>query len=190
MLTKAASYQLVWDMVGAQAVDAGQQWILSAMSRHGPALLTMLWRILGNEQDVCDTYQDTFLQLAHCRQGQKPEKVKAYLFRTAGNTAISILRRKLVHDKACREIAQKADQPQHIDYAGDMDVKYLKQLLRYHITQLPDYLRAVVVLHDLAELPYLQVAKMLEITPASARVHRRRAVKLLAAYMTGRKVRD
>jgi DNA-directed RNA polymerase specialized sigma24 family protein len=25
----------------------------------------MLWRILGNEQDVCDAYQDTFLQLAH-----------------------------------------------------------------------------------------------------------------------------
>jgi DNA-directed RNA polymerase specialized sigma24 family protein len=25
----------------------------------------MLWRILGNEQDVCDAYQDTFLKLAH-----------------------------------------------------------------------------------------------------------------------------
>ena len=39
--------------------------------------MKMLWRILGNEQDVCDAYQNTFLQLAHYENGQKPEHLRS-----------------------------------------------------------------------------------------------------------------
>jgi len=183
-MAETAQYRLMWGLAVSSSDEVSQQWVLSAMSKHGSSLVTLLWRILGNEQDVCDAYQDTFLQLTNCRQGQKPQNVKAYLFRTASNTAISMLRRRLTHEKACKQIAGKTDDAHHIDYAGDMDAKDLQQRLRYHVTRLPSYLRAVVVLRDLAELPYRQVADILGITPGSARVFRRRAIKLLAAYMT------
>lgn len=48
--------------------------------------------VLGNEQDVADAYQSTFLQLAHVAHGRRPRNLKAYLFRTAANIAVSILR--------------------------------------------------------------------------------------------------
>ena len=44
-------------------------------------------------------------------------------------------------------------------------------------------LRDVVALRDLAELPYRQVGAMLGISPATARVYRCKAVRLLAAWM-------
>ena len=65
MFGKAVGYELIWDFAVSETVDKSQQWILSTMQQHGPELVTMLWRILGNEQDVCDAYQSTFLQLAH-----------------------------------------------------------------------------------------------------------------------------
>ncbi|MHC4284826.1 MAG: RNA polymerase sigma factor [Planctomycetota bacterium] len=88
MFGKAVNYELTWDFTFSGAVDESQQWILSAMQRHGQGLITILWRILGNEQDVCDAYQNTFLQLAHYKGRQKPEHIKAYIFRVASNTAV------------------------------------------------------------------------------------------------------
>ncbi len=69
------------------------------MQSWGPELVTMLWRILGNEQDVCDAYQNTFLKLAHFEGGRKPEHIKAYVFRSAANVAISMLRRRIAERK-------------------------------------------------------------------------------------------
>jgi DNA-directed RNA polymerase specialized sigma24 family protein len=59
----------------------------------------------------------------------------------------------------------------------------LREQIRSGIAKLPDYLRDVVMLHDLAELPYEQVARILGITAATARVYRCKAVQLLAVIM-------
>ena len=65
MARDAARIDLGWDWADTsdRPVDISRQWVLSAMHRHGATLTALLWRILGNEQDVCDAYQDTFLQL-------------------------------------------------------------------------------------------------------------------------------
>ena len=99
MFGNANSYSLTWDFGIAESLTGSQRWVLSAMQKHGPELVTMLWRILGNEQDVCDAYQDTFLRLAHYEGGQKPEHIKAYIFCSASNVALSMLRRKSVERK-------------------------------------------------------------------------------------------
>ena len=67
---------LRWDLAAASSVEKSQQWVLSAMQKRGPALISMLWRILGNEQDVCDAYQQTFLQLAHYPEMKKPDNIQ------------------------------------------------------------------------------------------------------------------
>ena len=90
MFSKAISYGSVWDYAASESIVESQRWILSTMQKYGSELVTMLWRILGNEQDVCDAYQDTFLQLAHFEGGQKPKNVKAYIFRVANNVAVEI----------------------------------------------------------------------------------------------------
>jgi len=128
MFGKTVSYGLLWDFAVSEAVSEDQQWILSTMHKHGQELITMLWRILGNEQDVCDAYQDTFLQLAHYEGGQRPEHVKAYIFRTANNVAISMLRRK-VADK--RRISTAIVTGKHVTSpAKELDSKYLQESLR------------------------------------------------------------
>ncbi len=181
MFGKAVSYDLFWDAAACEAVERDQRWILTAMQKHGPELVTMLWRILGNEQDVCDAYQTTFLRLAH-RQGRtKPRQIRAYLFRTASNTAITMLRRRATEHRALSEVDVAAAPIGTVE--SDFDTQHLAESLRRHIAELPDHLRSVVTLRDLGELPYAEVARIMGISTGTARVYRCKAVQLLAAWM-------
>jgi RNA polymerase sigma-70 factor (ECF subfamily) len=180
MFGKADSYELIWDFTVSGAVDERQQWILSAMQSYGQELVTMLWRILGNDQDVCDAYQNTFLQLAHYKGGQKPERIKAYIFRVAGNTAASILKHRVAEQKKLSTIVSRKAA---ISPVNELDSKYLQETLRCYIAQLPEHLRNVIMLRDLAEFSYPQVGRILDISTATARVYRCKAIQLLAVWM-------
>jgi len=182
MLSRAISYRSVWDFAAPDSVAESQRWILSTMQKHGQELVTMLWRILGNEQDVCDAYQDTFLQLAHHEGGQKPKNVKAYVFRVANNVAVSMLRHR---------IAERNKLPISVTMGKaisspvkELDSKYLQEILRDCIAQLPEHLRNVITLRDLAELSYAQIGRILGISAATARVYRCKAVQLLGVWMS------
>lgn len=185
MSTNTANLRLSWDFAAVGSVDASQQWILAAMQKHGQGLVTMLWRILGNEHDVCDAYQQTFLNLAHYQDDgrTKPKNVQAFLFRTASNAAITMLRRKKRKEESVQLlVAGKATQLD-VDLAHDMDVKLMQRRLRDAVAKLPEYLREVIVLHDLAGLPYQEVSKISGISAATARVYRCKAITLLASIM-------
>jgi RNA polymerase sigma-70 factor (ECF subfamily) len=182
MFGKTVSYGLLLDFAVSEYVSEDQRWILSTMHKHGQELITLLWRILGNEQDVCDAYQDTFLQLAHYEGGQKPKYIKAYIFRTANNVAISMLRRRLA-DR--RKIYTAAIKEKNVTSpAKELDSKYLQESLRYYIAQLPTHLRNVITLRDLAELPYSQIGSILGISAATARVYRCKALQILTLWMS------
>jgi RNA polymerase sigma-70 factor (ECF subfamily) len=188
MFGKAVSYGLLWDFAVCEAVGESQRWILSAMQSHGPELVTMLWRILGNEQDVCDAYQDTFLQLAHYEGGRKPEYVKAYIFRVANNAAISMLRRRIAEKKrvSMAVIAGKiVSSPAggQGSPANELDSRCLQETLRCYIARLPEHLRNVITLRELAGLSYAQIGRILGISAATARVYRCKAIQLLAVWM-------
>jgi len=157
MIANSISRRLVWDAAFSEAADSTQRWVLSAMQRYGQGLVTMLWRILGNEQDVCDAYQDTFLNLAHYRAGVKPKHIKAYLFRTANNAAISMLRRRMAQRKLTTAVAAQTA----VNFPpGDLDAKQMQENLRACIARLPEHLRNVITLHDLAEIPYVEVGSI------------------------------
>ena len=183
MPTESAILGLCWNASAASTVHAKEKWVLGGMQKHGPAMVTMLWWILGNEQDVCDVYQDTFLRLSERTGKDKPRNVKAFLFRTASNVAISVLRRRKTHAKACRVVAETAPREHHVDYGSDLDARRLREHLRACMAKLPERVREVVILKDLAEMPYAQIAKALDMSVVTARVYRYRGIRQLAAWM-------
>jgi len=187
MTTKSVSLDWCWDLTQEGSVTADRKWVLTAMNQYGDSLIKLLWRILGQEQDVCDAYQETFLKLAHCQDGIRPRNIKAYLFRTAGNVAVSHLRKKKRHLRACQQIALNSATQPNENVPGEIDQMELQQKLRDQILQLPQYLRNVVFLHDLGEMSYQQAAQTLGISVATARVYRCRAIQFLAARLADRK---
>ncbi len=176
----AINLRLTWDTAAA-AVGPARHWVLSAMQKHGQALVAMLWRILQNEQDVCDAYQDAFVQLSSLPQARRPDNVKAFLFRASANVAITMLRRRRLHQQACEAIAARAPREHHD--ASDLDAAALRDELQRHIARLPEPLRNVVLLKDLADLSYREAADILGISTVAARVYRCRAIALLSQWM-------
>jgi len=182
MFGKAVTCGSIWDYVGSQTIAGEQRWVLSAIQSNGQELITMLWRILGNEQDVCDAYQDTFLQLAHFEGGRKPSNIKAYIFRTANNIAISMLRRKIAEQNRITKTA--GERVEEYSPTKEIDSKFLQESLRECIAKLPEHMRSVLVLRDLAELSYTQISSILNISTGTARVYRCKAIQLLAVWMS------
>lgn len=195
MSGKAISYGQIWDFAVPKTADESQRWVLSAMQNHGQELVTMLWRILGNEQDVCDAYQNTFLRLAHYEDRGKPEHIKAYIFRSASNAAISMLRHRTAERRRLSSLGVLTDQYRRAGAtnqdvsspANELDSKYLQETLRCCIAQLPEHLRNTITLRDLAELSYAQIGRILGISSATARVYRCKAIQLLSVWMNKEK---
>ncbi len=182
-MDKAAVLHL-WEGIQVEAVSASQRWILCAMQQHGPYLVTLLWRVLGNEADVCDAYQDTFLHLAfHFSGTRQPRHTRNYLYRTALNTAISMLRRRRLDQTLQHALQNESALPPQVDSGADLDSRTLQTRLRKAISRLPDHLANVILLRDLAELPYSEVAQILGIRPGAARVYRHKAIQALAVMM-------
>ena len=135
-----------------------------------------------------DAYQDCFCKLATRAHRLNPRKARAYVYRTASNIALDLLRARARQDahwegiKAARTAVQEAradaEQPK-------TEPDQRRALLRQALSELPPHLQNVIVLRDLGQLPYEEVGRILKIDPTTARVYRRHAVVRLAELMQG-----
>jgi len=106
----------------------------------------------------------------------------------ANNAAFSMLRRRIAEKEKvsmagiARKIANTPDGGQGSP-ANEIDFRCLQETLRCCIARLPEHLRNVITLRELAGLSYAQIGRMLGISAATARVYRCKAIRLLAVWM-------
>ncbi len=164
------------------------RWYARVIRDDGPGILRMLWRMLGNEQDVLDAYQESWCLLAQLGTPRDVRSVRAYVYRTASNVAIEMIRRRkrrqghwdAVVERYQRESAAgEADADQRNPGRSD-DPSDCTETLRELVGELPPHLRNVVTLRDLAGMKYQEVGSVLGIDPATARVYRRQAILRMA----------
>jgi len=168
--------------VTREVAASRQGWILSVMDRCGPAVVVMLWRMLANEQDVLDAYQDCICRVMERGRDGVGRSADRYLYRTAANVAIDMIRRRQLRRR------HQAPLGRHLTGARGGPTSGVTEstvLLRQAIVQLPRHLRELVLLRDLAQMPYHRVASILGITVGTARVYRRQAVLRLADLLEG-----
>jgi RNA polymerase sigma-70 factor (ECF subfamily) len=181
-ISKAADDATAAPRSAAAAVSFG--WVTRLLDKEGEGVLRLLWRILGVEADVLDAYQDCFCKLATVAPGGvKLRNARAYLYRTASNIAIEMLRsrkRRIEHLPGIAEAHLGEDAPAAADAAAEHE--RIDQL-RSAITRLSPHLQQVILLRDLGQLPYEDVGRILGIDPATARVYRRHAVVKLAEWL-------
>jgi RNA polymerase sigma factor (sigma-70 family) len=164
------------------AASVAHGWILKLMQKEGQGILRMLWRLLGQEAEVMDAFQDCFCKVATTVQEGNLRSAKAYVYRTAANIAIEMLRKR-----KCRQAhwpavaAAKAAQSTRAGEPSALGDRH--ENLRGAIEELPSHLRNVIVLRDLGNKSYKEVGQILGIDPATARVYRRHAVVKLSELL-------
>jgi RNA polymerase sigma factor (sigma-70 family) len=128
------------------------------VSRHGPMVLGVCWRLLENADDVEDAFQATFLVLVR-RAGSLSDRelLANWLYGVALRVATRLRR-----DRARRRVREQPKDREHVKApAVDADQGELRLVLETEIARLPARLRAPIVLCYFDGLTHDQAAERL-----------------------------
>jgi RNA polymerase sigma factor (sigma-70 family) len=132
--------------------------------RHGPMVLGVARRVLGDVHDAEDVFQAAFLVLARKAGSVRwRESVGAWLFPVAYHLALKVRaarERRRVHE------AQVATMPEHAAAPPDAE---LRAVLDEELARLPDHYRTVVVLCYLEGRTQREAARQLGLSPGEVR---------------------
>jgi RNA polymerase sigma factor (sigma-70 family) len=147
------------------------------LRRHGPMVLGVCRRVLGNLHDAEDAFQATFLVLVRKAAGIRPrELVGNWLYGVAHRTAMKA--RAMSSKRHTREREAGAN-PRHAAPA-DEDGEELLALLDLELSRLPERYRVPVVLCELEGKGRKEVARLLGLPEGTLSWRLAQARKLLA----------
>ncbi|MGZ4755602.1 MAG: RNA polymerase sigma factor [Acidimicrobiia bacterium] len=134
------------------------------LDRHVDRVHAICRRILGNADDALDASQEALIAVAraiHRFDGRSA--FTTWLYRVATNAALDELRRRgrrPVPAETSMETASRGSGPEDAGDRIDIDAA---------LARIPEEFRVVVVLRDLADLDYAQIAEVLDLPPGTVR---------------------
>ena len=152
--------------------------------RHGPMVLGVCRRVIGDSHLAEDAFQAVFLVLARRANVVRPRaQVGNWLYGVAYRTALKAkaLRAKRATRETSMESAPQPIAPTSAEIWSD-----LQPILDAELAKLPDKLRLPIVLCDLEGRSQREVAKQLGIAPATLAGRIGKARQLLAERLTDR----
>jgi len=160
------------------------------VERHRQRVYNLCLRVLGDPEDAADAVQDTFLSvLTKLRQFRGDAAFTTWMHRVAVNACYDLTRKRrrqpmlrLAGDQDLPEPELGPPVPDHAeDVAGTRDAVAA-------LREVPEEFRVALVLADLHDLAYEQIAKILDVPigTVKSRVHRGRVALARAMGITSR----
>src|SRR5262245_4173052 len=151
--------------------------------RHGPMVMNVCRRVLGNDHDAEDAFQASFLVLVRKAASVEPrEQVGNFLYGVAHTTALrakGLLAKRRAREKQVTEMPESEARPQ--DPWDD-----LRPLLDLELSRLPDKYRTPIVLCDLEDRPIKEAARQLGWPQGTLAGRLARARRMLAKRLARR----
>jgi RNA polymerase sigma-70 factor (ECF subfamily) len=142
---------------------------------------TLAYRLTGDEEDARDVTQEAYLRAYKgLRRFRGDARFSTWMYRITANCASTALskRSRDRHDQLDDE-AVVADNRPEVDPEAMADAELLRDRVNSALEELPERLRAVVVLRDVYDLPHQAIADELGISEAAAKVRLHRARRRL-----------
>lgn len=142
---------------------------------------TLAVRLMSDAEDARDVVQDAYLRAFRSIKRFRGEaRFATWMYRiTANCAATNLSKRSKGRHEELSDDAQLADERFDIDPEAMAEAGQLRDRLTAALADLPDRLRAVVVLRDIYDLPHEAIAAELGITEAAAKVRLHRARRKL-----------
>jgi RNA polymerase sigma-70 factor (ECF subfamily) len=148
------------------------------VQEHGPVVWRTAYRLLGDEVDTADCFQDTFVSALQVCQRQRVRNFAALLVRLATARAIDQLRQRVRRSKASELLADcKAESNTSTTPCQQLQTEELAAKLREAVARLPEQEAQAFCLRYLSGMSYRLIAKQLGVSTSGAGValHRARA---------------
>lgn len=155
----------------AQAAVAGSQEDFARLvRRYSDSIYRVVFRLCGSAEEAEDITQEAFIKAFKALpQTDLSRPIKPWLYKIAVNTAVSTLRKR--HGRVQVEL-DEAELPPVLDRAQMLPEMIDAQTA---LARLPLDYRRVMVLRAVEDLPFADVAEILDIPEATARTRFRRA---------------
>ena len=144
------------------------------ISRYEQLIFGMVYRLLGNENDACDVVQEVFLKVFRTIGSfREQSSLRTWIYRIAVNEAHNHRRWFARHCK--REVSLEDDRPDHpglLEYTADPGQSPYEQalnsehraLIERALTKINPVFRTAIVLRDIQNLSYEEIADILQIS--------------------------
>ena len=142
---------------------------------------TLAYRLTGDEEDARDVTQEAYLRAYKgLRRFRGDARFSTWMYRITANCASTALskRSRNRHEQLDDEAFVADDRPE-VDPEAMADAELLRDRVDAALEELPERLRAVVVLRDVYDLPHQAIADELGISEAAAKVRLQRARRRL-----------
>lgn len=154
------------DRVLAAAAGTGDRRALELLlDRHADRVHAICRRVLGNPDDALDATQEALIAVArgiHRFDGRAA--FTTWLYRVATNAALDEVRRRGRRPRPVEELPQPVGSSSGLEdrvgAAIDVDAA---------LATLPEEFRVAVVLRDLCDLDYAEIAEVLDVPPGTVR---------------------
>ncbi|MBI2417451.1 MAG: sigma-70 family RNA polymerase sigma factor [Ignavibacteriales bacterium] len=147
-------------------------------------LLNYLYRFIGDRDIAEDILQDTFIKVYRKKELYNGSaKVSTWIYTIAGNLAKSEISKRNKHHHL--QISTSEDDEKHVDIISPepqpdrvVDSGIKAQFIQDALLKVPEIYREAVILRDIQELSYEEIAEMLDITVGTvkSRISRGRAI--------------
>lgn len=167
------------DATLATAAAAGDRRALELLlDRHADRVHAICRRVTGHPEDALDATQEALIAVARgIGRFDGRAAFTTWLYRVATNAALDEVRRRSRRPRPVEELPEPAAMSGLEDQVGarlDVDAA---------LARVPEEFRAAVVLRDLCDLDYAEIAEILEIPPGTVRSRISRGRAALAAAM-------
>lgn len=170
----------------AEAARGKREALEVLVRRFATPLLTFIERMIGDRHRAEEVFQEVFLAVwVHRGSYQHPRPFRAWLYSIAMNQCRTLLRRPGLPAFAAEHLqevtAAATGSPVDLAIATETST-----LVADAVALLPPQQRAVVVLRIWQQLPYSDIADILDITEGNARVHMHHGLAAVRKYLEPR----
>lgn len=149
---------------------------------HGPAVLRLLTRLLGDVAAAEDALQETFLRV-NVDDLDPARSPRPYLLRIARNVGIAALRKRAVRDRAQFPASDAGEDPSAAAARGEA-----REQIQDALASLPPGLRSALLLRHDQRLSMQALGEALGVSERTARTRLREATVCLARALRQRGV--
>jgi RNA polymerase sigma factor (sigma-70 family) len=163
------------------------RWFSEEIQPHEPALRAYLRSQFPTVHDVDDLVQESYVRILEVQRSGRIECAKAYLFATARNVALSILRRpRIFIDQPVTEFPALGVVEEGADVAERASVRQEVAVLLAAVDSLPRRCREIFILRKLQGLSQKEIARQLGLSEQTVQVQIGRGTRKCADYFRSR----
>ena len=135
-----------------------------------PAIYRFAFSYFGNRDDASEIAQKTLINVhQNIRSLNKVDSFKSWIYRIANNLCLDELKRAGRRKSESLSVIPKELQLSESTPVTDIEEKELNLLIRQALNQLPEEIRAVVILKQFEEMTFSEISDVLQIPEGTAK---------------------